>query len=62
MKVFKFKAIINEREAIEELGTVIAKTAEQANKKLYAHGFSDIHIEELHGLSVIFSRFRADIK
>lgn len=62
MPIYKYRAVVNEAEAVEESGSLIARDERGARDKLKALGMTHIHLRELHGLKALLNRFRADFR
>lgn len=60
--VFKYKAILKNREDYVETGTVIAKTELDAKEKLRKLDYDGIRVKKLGGFSGIFKKFTADVR
>lgn len=62
MPLYKYVATETSREEHSESGTVVARTEEEARKKLKQLRFDEIHIKKVAGLMGLVGQFTANIK
>ncbi len=62
MPLYKYVATATSREEHSESGTVVARTEEEAKKKLKQLRFDQIQVKKVAGLMGLVGQFTANIK
>lgn len=62
MPLYKYVATANTGEDHSESGTVVARTEEEAKKKLKGLHFDQIHLKKVMGLMGLMGQLTANIK
>ncbi|MFO7976796.1 MAG: hypothetical protein R6V12_19460 [Candidatus Hydrogenedentota bacterium] len=62
MAVFKYSAVVRNREEMTESGTIVADNEQQAREKLERMDLSDVRLKRIGGLSGLLKSLTADIR
>ena len=62
MAVFKYSAVVRDREEMVESGTIVADNDKQAREKLERLDLVDIRLKRIGGLSGLVKSLTADIR
>ncbi|HOF41729.1 MAG TPA: hypothetical protein PLD73_16795 [Candidatus Hydrogenedentes bacterium] len=62
MAVFKYSAVVKNREEMTESGTIVARDEENARKKLERLDLVDVRLKRIGGISGLFKSLTADIR
>ena len=62
MAVFKYSAVVKNREEMFEKGTIVADNEQQAREKLEHLDLVDVRLKRIGGISGLFKALTADIR
>lgn len=62
MAVFKYSAVVRNREEMTEAGTVVANDEQQAREKLERMDLIDVRLKRIGGIAGLLKSLTADIR
>lgn len=62
MAVFKYSAMVKNREEMTEAGTIVANDEQQAREKLEQMELTDVRLKRIGGISGLLKSLTADIR
>lgn len=62
MAVFKYSAMVKNREEMTEAGTIVANDEQQAREKLEQMDLMDVRLKRIGGISGLLKSLTADIR
>lgn len=60
--VFKYSAVVKNREEMSESGTIVASNEQQAREKLERLDLTDVRLKRISGISGLLKSLTADIR